>query len=79
MFGVHRHMDFQSLILRKIHLAHGGDAAQLGDGVYAIAHQFPDEDIPIRIEPTFNDGEDIFTVNLNLSHFLCHDISSFNL
>ena len=48
--------------------AHGGHAP-LANGIDAIAHQFPQEDLMAAVNGLFDDREDVLGVDLNLALF----------
>ena len=73
-FGINDHLDAVFVIIRVGIFSHNLQLVQLCDGIAAVGHNFPGKDVVVRIEPFFDNWENIFTVNGKIS-CLAHNIT----
>ena len=63
LIRVHQNLYLRFIFLRKCILTHHIQLLQLGDGIASVGNQFTEENIVVRIQPFFNNRENIVAVN----------------
>ena len=63
LIRVHQNLYLRFIFLRKCILTHHIQLLQLGDGIASVRNQFTEENIVVRIQPFFNNRENIVAVN----------------
>ena len=58
-------------------LAFGREGAEFLCGVYGVGNDFAEENLVIAVEEFFDDGEDVFGRNADVTFLYCHCIAKF--